>query len=124
LNLIADIIELAVTNKSPVCDVLRNCHVLAYELDNSKLKTWITKELNGYDLDDAVPDYRKIKIVAKGLFIGYGGSMIRGQPLAAHVLDAKHRHWAELAELRQPIASYEELNDPRHDHHGSQKSGY
>jgi len=42
--------------------------------------------------------------------------MIRDQPLAAHVLDVKHRHWAELAELRQPIASYEELNDPTHNH--------
>ena len=115
MKLIDDIIKLAVTNKSPVSDVLRHCLILAYELDNLKLKTWITKELDGYGLDDPVPAYRSIRIVAKGLFIGYGGSMLQDQPLAAHVLEVKHRRWAELAELRQPIASYEERSDPGHD---------
>jgi AbiTii len=116
LQLITDIINLAVTNKSPVCEVLRKCLVLAYELDNSKLKDWIDKELDGYDLSDELPDYRKIRIVSKGFFIGPMGSTIRDQPLAAHVLDRKHRHWVEVAELRQPIASYDELNDPKGDH--------
>jgi AbiTii len=49
VQLIADIINLAVSNKNSASDLLRRCLVLAYELDNSKFKLWVDKELDGYE---------------------------------------------------------------------------
>nr|WP_323688100.1 hypothetical protein [Rhizobium sp. AN69] len=69
------------------------------------------KRLNGYSLDEELPDYRKAVGTAKGLFIGGFGQQINDQPLASSILKPEHRHWARDIRLRQPIASYER-NDP------------
>jgi hypothetical protein len=103
------VIATATTRDSSVSDVLRTCLVLAYELDNDALKTWVENELNGYPAHDEVPDYRRIRIVAKGFFVGSFGRQIHDQPLASHILEPEHRGWAETHNLMQPIAAYEEF---------------
>jgi hypothetical protein len=104
-----EIIRLAVDSDNSVADVLRKCLVLAYELDNDALKIWAENELNGYHTRDEVPEYRRINITAKGLFLGPMAHSIPNQPLASHVLNDEHRHWAERSNLGQPLASYELL---------------
>jgi hypothetical protein len=103
------IITTATTRDSSVSDVLRSCLVLSYELDNDALSKWVDHELNGYPVHDEVPDYRRVRIVAKGFFVGSFGRQIRDQPLASHILAPEHRGWAEIHHLMQPIAAYEEF---------------
>ena len=92
-------------DNSPISTLLRRCLVLAYSLDNAKLKAWVGSELNGYAHTDDVPDYRKVPVIAKGFFVGMV-RQINDQPLPPSLLQKEHRHFAETAILTQPIAAY------------------
>jgi AbiTii len=110
MQLIKEIIHLAADSKNSVSDILRKCLVLAYALDNEKLKDWVENELNGYKNEESLPDYRKIRVVAKGLFLGPNGAQLDNQPLPAAVLKEEHRHFAQTANLNQPIIVYDPSN--------------
>jgi len=43
-----------------VSDLLREAKIIAYELEDKELLKWIDKELNGYNEDDEVPQYRMV----------------------------------------------------------------
>lgn len=83
MKLIDDIIAGVTETKEPTSDLLRRCLVLAYKLKNDALKTWVEKELNGYDPAAELPEYRKSTGVAKGLLLGPFGAQLRDQPLVA-----------------------------------------
>jgi AbiTii-like protein len=110
MELLDKIIDGATEHTEPLPNLLRKCLVLAHRLKNDKLSTWAGKELNGYQEDDQLPSYRIIRIVSKGFFIGPGGSRIDDQPLTPSVLKPEHRDWTRVANLTQPIASYELFN--------------
>ncbi len=82
--------------------------VLAYQLNNDLLKEWVEKELNGYDGESELPEYRKISADAKGLFLGRFGQQLDNQPIASGLMKPEHQHFAERAELRQAIAAYDD----------------
>jgi AbiTii len=107
VSLIDEIIQLAVDDKSQISTLLRSCLVLAYSLDNAKLKSWVDSELNGYAHTDEIPDYRKVPAMAQGFFVGMGGVQINNQPLPPAALKEEHRHFAETAILPLPIAAYD-----------------
>lgn len=110
MKLIDDIIEIATEDKEPISNLLRKCLVLAYTLKNEKLKAWVEKELDGYDLDnDELPPYRVTRAHAKGVLLGPFQGIIKDQPLSSHVMEKDHRHWAEEARLNAPIAAYEAI---------------
>lgn len=111
MTLVDEIITLATTHDNSVATVLRKCLVLAYELKNEHLKSWVEHELNGYDQGDEIPEYRNVPITAKGHLRGPFGSSISNQPIPSAILKADHRHWAETARLMQPVASYEGAGD-------------
>ena len=70
MKLVDDIIELAVDDTVRLPVILRKCLVVATKLKNHRLKGWASGELNGYDDRDALPQYRVIRVQAKGLFLG------------------------------------------------------
>jgi hypothetical protein len=107
MKLVDEIIELSTENKEPVSVLLRKCLVLAYQLNNEKLKTWADKELDGYQQGEDVPPYRIAHTISKGTFLGGGGAILRDQPLNPQVMDSEHRHFATTLNLNGPIASYE-----------------
>jgi hypothetical protein len=43
-----------------VSDLLRETKIIAYELEDKEFLKWIDKELNGYNKDDKVPQYRMV----------------------------------------------------------------
>jgi hypothetical protein len=107
MKLLDDIIESVTITKEPVADILRRCLVLAFKLKNDTLKKWVEKELNGYDRNDPeLPEYRKSAGVSKGILIG-PFQQYNDQPLSPHILEPKHRHFANEIRFNQPIASYE-----------------
>lgn len=48
-----------------IASVLRKAHIIAVKLNLTEFDDWITKELNGYDNYDDIPDYREIRGVFK-----------------------------------------------------------
>lgn len=112
MKLLDDIIISVTETKEPVSDILRRTLVLAHRLKNDALKTWVEKELNGYKIDDALPEYRKGRGTALGIFNGPLGAGIKNQPLASGILDEKFRHFATDINLFDSIASYENA-DPK-----------
>lgn len=110
MSLLDDIIKSITETDEKTSSILRKCLVLSYRLKNDSLKSWVSKELNGYDYDDPdMPDYRKIGAPAKGVFLGSVGQQINDQPIPSAVMKEEHRHWAERAKLTQPIAAYEDV---------------
>lgn len=107
MSLLDEIITAITETDQKTSSILRKCLVLSYKLKNDSLKSWVSKELNGYDYDDpAMPEYRQVPAHANGLFLGLRGQ-INDQPIPSAVLKEEHRHWAEQAKLPQPLAAYE-----------------
>jgi AbiTii len=106
MPLLDEIIPGAVSDKTPVQTLLRQCLVLAHQLKNDKLKVWVEQELNGYTDVEALPKYRVVKTVATGSFVGPGGNALNNQPLPASTLGEDLRHWAETAYLTAPICGF------------------
>lgn len=110
MSLLDDIIKAITETDEKTSSILRKCLVLSYNLKNDTLKSWVSKELNGYDYDDPdMPDYRKCHAPAKGYFIGSFGRSISDQPIPSGLLKEEHRHWAEHAKLPQPLVAYEDV---------------
>jgi hypothetical protein len=48
-------------NQASISVLLRKCLVLAHQLKNDRLRSWVENELNGYATSDAeLPEYRRI----------------------------------------------------------------
>ena len=47
---------------------LQNLMAILYCLDNDILINWVTKELSGYDVDDDLPQYRKLQGIVRASF--------------------------------------------------------
>lgn len=114
MKLLEDIIELATDNKESVSNLLRKCLVLEQQIKNEKFKTWLDKELDGYDKSEEMPSYRVFNCVNRGTFIGIA-AQLNNQPLALHVMDERDRKMVEQVHLFQPIASYEARPDKEND---------
>jgi hypothetical protein len=111
MQLLDEIIGLAVDNQASISVLLRKCLVLAYQLKNDRLRLWVNKELNGYEQGDELPEYRKVPTVAKGTFVASFGRSLPDQPLQSSVMKPEHRHFATTARLVQPIIAYEQMQD-------------
>jgi hypothetical protein len=107
LKLLDEIVAGAVDGHQPIADVLRKCLVLAFKLKNDRLKEWVEKELNGYGLEDIVPQYRSVLLHSKGNFQGYGGAWLPQRPLPLGILSKQHQALMKGAKFRDPIASFE-----------------
>jgi hypothetical protein len=106
MRLIDDIIDLAVDDKTPLAVLLRRCLVLAHDLKNERFKTWVEKELNGYEDADDLPDYRKTFAISKGVFVGPIAA-VPDQPLHTAIMKDEHRTMVEDATFLSAISAYQ-----------------
>jgi hypothetical protein len=105
--LLDEIIKTATDDKHSLSVLLRKCLVLSYELKDDRLKVWANQELNGYESEKGLPEYRIVGAGAKGEFSGPGGSALHNYPIPSAALDEKHREFAEVIYLTQAISAYE-----------------
>lgn len=85
-TLLAQIERDVLDDNVALASILRRCIVLAGRADAAELRTWATKELRGYELDDAdVPTYRKVGAPIKVDAIA-GPSRITGQRISPRQL--------------------------------------
>ena len=109
MELISELIDACTSDKSSTVEVLRKCLILGHKLHNQTLVNWANAELNGYQGGQEVPSYRKLSVGAKANMSGPFGSRITNMPIAPSFLEKQHRQFASFVNLREPIASYEEL---------------
>ncbi len=106
MKLLDEIVEMAADGKKPVSDALRKCLILAFQLENETMKEWVEHELNGYEQNDTIPDYRKVVLFSRGNFTGPGGAWLPSRALPISIIVKDHRKWLVSA-LQAPIGSYE-----------------
>lgn len=109
LDLLRQIQEGSLSTGTPVSELLRRCQVLAARVQLPELGDWVRHELNGYPDDSQLPDYRIMHGIARGHFLGPGGSGLRNAVLPAGNLPKEYRDWATKAYIRQPIAMLEQI---------------
>jgi len=101
-----DIIK-AATDATSLSTLLRMCTVLAHKVGNERLKSWATQELNGYSLQKDVPESRVVPAGAVGTFVVGWSQVTRNIPSV--MLDTKHREWAEVVRICEPVRTLEHV---------------
>lgn len=91
---------------------LKRLYVIASDLNNDELMTWLDKEINGYSLDDMVPEYRN---VGPGLikYSGVAGTMsthikYTNQPFPFQAIPKQFQKDISSLYCRETIATIEQ----------------
>ncbi|HNX00768.1 MAG TPA: hypothetical protein PLE74_05390 [Candidatus Cloacimonadota bacterium] len=107
---ILDEIKTSITQGSvSISDILRKTLELAYILNNDELKNWVNKELDGYDENDGIPDYRKINCESIGNFNGPFGSGLKNYPIPSMCLPPNLREQANKMVFVDGIKTIESM---------------
>jgi hypothetical protein len=109
-TLIEQIEEDALDSSKSVADALRKCIALGGRAGSKELRAWASKELQGYQKPDDVPEYRIVAapIVIDGMV---PGSMIERQQISIHDLPdvAQEAGISETLRLTAGIGELEEI---------------
>lgn len=109
MSIIAKIIAEAIDDNTPVTSLLRKCLVLAHELKNERLKTWVSGELYGFSDGALAPAYRTFPVQSVGDFVG-PIHLMGDQPLQASAMKADWiREFAQSVTITESIASIQSL---------------
>lgn len=86
---------------------LKRLIVLAADMNDNDLKEWAEKEINGYNADDEVPEYRKI-CSHSFYYNGFTSNLqVTNVPLDIRYLNEDTLKMIEYHELREPLLSLE-----------------
>ena len=89
---------------------LQNLMAILYCLDNDILINWVTKELSGYDVDDDLPQYRKLQGIVRASFIVGYAQYSKRQFGIAH-LDEKMQENLLSTHIYSSISTLIEMKD-------------
>jgi hypothetical protein len=109
MSLLRKIQSLAVDSESDISDLLRQCKILAFRLENDELKRWVDLELNGYENTQNLPGYRIINTNSKGHFVGSFGRELKNGDIPISCIDERFRDDLNQAYATQPISAYQAL---------------
>ncbi|MBA2312951.1 MAG: hypothetical protein H0V97_09165 [Actinobacteria bacterium] len=109
-TLIEQVEEDALDSKRSVADALRKCIALGGRAGSEELRAWASRELQGYDKQEDVPEYRIIAapIVIDGMT---GNALVERQQISTHDLPdvAQNADISETLPLMSGIGELEEL---------------
>ena len=108
MSLLSDIQE-AITNPSfRLADILRKAKVLAFRLDHQEFKYWVNRELNGYESNDNMPEYRILREVdSYGHFIRRDGAQFVNAPIPSFSLSEEYRELMRTIYISQGVEAIE-----------------
>mgnify|MGYP005760974185 CR=1 FL=1 len=66
-SIVLDLQAELVSSECDILSALRKAHIIATKLKLVDFDGWIQKELNGYDLQEDIPEYRKVKCTLRAL---------------------------------------------------------
>lgn len=94
---------------SNITDILRKCSVLAYKINNEAFIKWTELELDGYEYDDAIPDYRIVGTVIRGDFSNGLGANYSAQQIDKHLLPDFLQNSFGSGKVYYPVSYIESL---------------
>lgn len=89
-------------------DVLLKAKVLASQLRSRKFRQWVEAEINGYDMEAELPDYRILSSKLIGEYAGYFHSTARS-PMSVSHLDQQHRERFSTHHVHNGVAFVEDV---------------
>ncbi len=101
--LVPELVIMASNPSVPTDDLLRRALVVAKRLNVGELVSWIDAELNGYKIDQEVPDYRAVRGLLRAI------DLFSGRSIPIEVNSAKLAHKLSTMPLRQSITELEHL---------------
>lgn len=100
-----DILE----QNTELSSILRKAKVLASELNNTDIKTWVDHELNGYQNESDLPKYRKFAAINMGIFDCYD-SLQRNIPISVfNIKDEATRNLLQRNDIYDGVKSIESV---------------
>ena len=110
-SLLRSIRDLMLDEREPLPGLLRKCLLLGAETGSKALRDWARSELNGYDDEARVPNYRVVHSVPISMDSMSGPTWMTGRIIDRHALPQES--WQYVPEelmLRQPIEELQELS--------------
>lgn len=107
-KLIEQIIHSLIDDSQPINTALLKTKFLASRLENEELLTWVNNELEGYQHNDNVPDYRISPAIFEGDYIK-GTVLFRNQPIPTQGLDDEIRDYLHTWYFKQGISVLEDM---------------
>lgn len=108
MKLADEIVELLSSNDGVLSEALIKTKVLLHKIGHKELVTWVNKELNGYEDDDDLPDYRIVEaqVLVNATNRAY---QVRSHPVPLGHLEEDYRNRLEKGIMPQSLAVIEEL---------------
>ncbi|MDI9312144.1 MAG: hypothetical protein QM535_18160 [Limnohabitans sp.] len=110
MNIIDELISSISTQENSITDILIRTKILAFELKNETLKTWIENELNGYNTKDKLPSYRVLPCQVIGR-VSNGYSTANNYPIPLIGLDKDITKMLNTINFTESISGIEALCD-------------
>jgi hypothetical protein len=110
MKLADEIVDLLSSNDGILSEALIKTKVLLHKIGHKDLVAWVNKELNGYDDNDELPDYR---IVGAQVLVNAsnGAYEVRSHPIPLGHLDEDYRKKLENGRMPQSLAVIEEFSN-------------
>ena len=109
-SLLQSLREQILDESEPLAGLLRKCLLLGAETGSDSLRRWARYELNGYDDDVDVPEYRRIPMPPISVDSVSGNTWAKGQTIHRLQLPVEaHEAVPEWFSFRQPIEELETL---------------
>src|SRR5687768_11168947 len=105
MSLLKQIQKAATDSSVPIADLLRQCKVLAAELDAEDFAAWVDGELNGFKQGDDLPESRVFTAPSYGNFVGIGWSQVKHFPIPLGAIPEPYRNAVRSVHLRPPISA-------------------
>jgi hypothetical protein len=97
------------TSEASLTTILRKTMVLAHRLSHQPLATWVERELDGYQDDANLPDYRTRPAVLKGYLGGYLGSAHPDIDIPRWAVPSEWQEAVFTLRFRDGVGHYEAL---------------
>lgn len=108
MQIIDELINKISEGKISLTDILIQTKVLAFQLKNDELKTWINNELNGYEDVDTLPSYRTLSCEITGT-ISNGYRRATNYPIPLLGIDEDLKEIIKTINLYQSISAIDSL---------------
>lgn len=99
----------AVDGAQDLSNLLRKCRILAQRLANEDLKTWVIKELDGYDPEEDLPDYRVLnQALILADYFGAFGAQLRNVRVPITSIPKEYRDFIAGVRANQGVRQIQE----------------
>ncbi|NEQ38934.1 MAG: hypothetical protein F6K40_22730 [Okeania sp. SIO3I5] len=110
MSLLRHIQDATTDPKFQLADILRMCKILAARLEHLVFNEWIEQELNGYEYEKQVPDYRIIKnLECQGDFFCSFGSGWKNCQIPLYPLPEDFRELVSTKDILQSVSALERV---------------